>query len=613
MIMREVISRCCLVAVCLCPPLLPARAQTPPSSQPDPTTALLMAQPQIDTTSPVTAEATFDPPIVRPGDTTTYRVTFSAMMDSIAWPDEVIAPEALEMQPGARGQMFVPVAGRLQPRSTINTRARTTVPGTFTVPRFMVYVYGKPVTVPEAQLVVTADPAIPVPSAPEVQLELSCTNPFVGQTVRAKVTLPGTPEGLIQALTMIKLSGEGFITDPMSARQRVEALTSATNSRAAFIYEIDITPIEPKPIEIAAQGFTAGNQFSGPITITGRATIPGGPPQYLLLDTPPVVMTVRPLPTEGRLPGYNGAIGQFRLGVPVLATNKLKVGDPLTYSINILGNGNLARLVPPPPPHVPGWQAFAGAADKAPPALVAARGFITFSYTFIPTSEESRTTPEVPFSYFDPESGAYMNLSLPAVAVTVTPGTAPVDAEALKLAAVSESFREKEPQLSGLATAPGQSMSSLVPLQNRSWFPGLQLAPALAFAGLWWWDRRRRYYEAHPDILVRRRARRALHREWAALRKAANLGDTPRFAACGVSAMRVACAPHYPAEPRALVSCDVLPLLPEPTGPASDAVRRIFAAADADRFAAEPANAKDLLTLRRDLDRVLAQLEEKLR
>jgi hypothetical protein len=77
--------------------------------------------------------------------------------------------------------------------------------------------------------------------------------------------------------------------------------------------------------------------------------------------------------------------------------------------------------------------------------------------------------------------------------------------------------------------------------------------------------------------------------------------------------MRVACAPHYPAEPRALVSSDVLPLLPEADAAIQVAVRQVFATANADRFATAPENTSDLLSLRADVDRVLAQLEGKLR
>ena len=70
---------------------------------------------------------------------------------------------------------------------------------------------------------------------------------------------------------------------------------------------------------------------------------------------------MRPLPREGELPGFTGAIGSFAVGPPKLATNVLRVGDPvkLTVTVTNRGDGPLARLVAPPPPQVRDWQVFA--------------------------------------------------------------------------------------------------------------------------------------------------------------------------------------------------------------------------------------------------------------
>ncbi len=192
-------------------------------------------------------------------------------------------------------------------------------------------------------------------------------------------------------------------------------------------------------------------RFSGPIVITGLVTIPGGPPQYTLLESDPVELNVRPLPTEGQLPGFTGAIGSFALGPPKLATNFLRVGDPvkLTVTVTNRGDGPLARLVPPPPPKVRDWQVFA-ANDYAPAQLAwqprramlgpngllaqpgSPQGFVTFTYTLIPLTDGVRATPPIPFSYFDPTTGSYADLTIPPVPVTVKPGAAPADLAALR-------------------------------------------------------------------------------------------------------------------------------------------------------------------------------------
>ena len=79
--------------------------------------------------------------------------------------------------------------------------------------------------------------------------------------------------------------------------------------------------------------------------------------------------------------------------------------------------------------------------------------------------------------------------------------------------------------------------------------------------------------------------------------------------------MRAACAPHYPAEPRALVGADVLSLLEPAQRQARPGavVRRIFAVADAARFDTYPADTRELLALQPELERVLEELEAKIR
>src|SRR5207248_4290454 len=175
---------------------------------------------------------------------------------------------------------------------------------------------------------------------------------------------------------------------------------------------------------------------------------------------------------------------------------------------------NLARVVAPPPPRVRDWQTFTAALENIPPQVVQARGFTVFNYTLIPLTEETHATPAIPFSCFDPATGHYADLTIPAVPVTVKSGPVPADLSVLRQAEATVTETEKEPVLRDLAATPGWRAGSLVPLQQQAWFPLLQLLPAGAFLGLWGWDRRRRYLEQHPDVVLRRRARRALRREW---------------------------------------------------------------------------------------------------
>ena len=615
------------LALLLAALLVPARAQTTNPPPLDPLISLMVSQPKIDITSPVRPTAAFDPPVVAPGQEAIYRVTFNALEETIDWPDKIAAPAGLEMSRGAHGEILRMGPGSFQPLTAFNYRVRPSSVGTFNVPEFSVSVYGKPAKVPSARLDVVASPPAPAQPPLHAFLELPATNLFVGQPVLARVLLPGSPIVGVQGLAQVQLSGHGFLVDLGGARQRFESLPHGGTRVATFVYEATLTPMVEGNITVFGQGFAAGSHFSGSIVIMGGAIIPGGPPQYTLVETEPVELHVRPLPSEGELPGFTGAIGSLALGAPKLATNAVRVGDVVTLSVSVTnrGDGPLARLVAPPAPRVGDWQIFAPNEVAPPMALPLGVpgmpgpgdrlvGVTTFNYTLIPLSEQASATPSIPFSYFDPESGKYVDLTVPPVPVTVRPGAAPSDLQALVQAAAPPVETEMEPVLSGLAASPGRTAATLVPSQQQAWFPLAQLAPAVVFGGLWGWDRRRRYYEKHPDVLLRKRARRALRHQRRLVRRAAQAKDAPRFATAAVSAMQVACAPHYPAEPRALVGSDVLALINGHggNGRAGEVVRRIFNVTDAARFATSGGDAAELLALEPELERVLQELDGRL-
>jgi hypothetical protein len=613
--------------------------QTPGQPPRDPFMSLMMSQPNIEIPEVARATAAFDPPVVRPGELSFLRVVFNTLEVSIEWPTNLAAPAQLEMRPGAHGQLLQVTPTNMEPRTAFNYRVRASSLGSFTVPEFVVKVDGKPVTVPSARLEVVSAPPPSMPRAEQLTLELPLTNLFVGQPVTARILLPGSPASMVQGLGPPQISGQGILVDVTGARQRYEMAPRGGATVAMFIYETTLTPVAAGRLTVFAQGFLAGSRLSGPVVVTGPATMPGWLSRYTLLESEPVELIVRPLPREGLLPGFAGAIGSLAVGPPKLATNVLRVGDPvkLTVMITNRGEGPLARLAAPPAPQAEDWEVF-GVSDFAPtqpvapprtsfrvgpdgkPVVISAaqaadlQGVVSFNYTLIPLTEAARATPPIPFSYFDPKAGAYVDLTIPSVPVTIKTGAVPGDLSSLVQAGLADGEPEKELVLSGLAGSRGRTASSLMPPQKRAWFPLVQLAPALAFFGVWSWDRRRRYLETHVDIVLRRRARRALRRQRRVLQRAARVADAPRFATAAVNAMRVACAPHYPAEPRALVGSDVLPLLPETerSSRGGEVVRRFFAVTDAARFGTAAPAVAELLALKPELERVLQKLEQKL-
>lgn len=572
----------------------------------DPLYNLMLSQPRIDIDSPVVAHASFDPPLVAVGQKSFYRVTFNALQESVEWPLKVSAPKELSLSPGARGQILQFTGPAFIPLSCFNTRVRASTAGNFTIAGFVVQVYGKPVNVPATTLQVTAaNNDTPRPLQPSV--ELSRSNVFVGQPLAVRVVIPGpTPP-----LQGVQLTGPGFLVDQGAVRQQIVALRRAGTDLPSYTYDTTITPVESGQLSFYAQAFAGGNRQALPITIQGGQILFNSP-SFTLLESEPLQVFAQPVPRAGRLPGFTGAIGKLAIMSSTVDTNAARVGDAIHLTVSIQCDTNILRLVAPTPPRVADWQIFGSTTNGGMTQPTLFERMATFNYTLIPLSEKSASTPVIPFSYFDPDVRAYRDLSIASLPVTIQPGLAPAEVQALVRSERLASEPEDQPVLSSLASDPGRA-SGLLPAQKSAWFLFGQILPASAFFGLWAWDRRRRFYELHPDVLRRRRARRALRRERRQLRRALQAGDAQSFANRAITAMRVACAPHYPAEPRALVAADIVHVLPETdrAGRAGQLIRRFFGSVDASRYASSSAPA-DLLSLHPDLEQLLISLEAKL-
>lgn len=601
-----------------------AQAQLTRVPRLDPLNQLMVTQPSIEIASNVVAVATFDPPVIRVGEKATYRVTLNALDESIVWPEDIYAPPQLEVKQSARGQVFQAAENQLKPYTTINHHVRADSAGSFTIPEFKVDVYGRRVTVPAARLEVVVQTAGPAPTWQRLVLQLAETNAYAGQPLTARIMMPGSVSNLVQGLQGAKLNGDGILVDQGAVRQVITPVTLGGRSVPAYVYETVFTPLVAGKLEISAQGFTIGNRFAGPLVLPGQVSLSGDASQNVLLDSDPVTINVRPLPRSGALPGFTGVIGRFTNDPPLLSANRVRLGDSVNLVVVFRGEGHLLRFVPPPPPIVRNWQVsdprLGGVAvgNRPPTPGLVPGSFVAFTYTLTPLTASVQTTPAIPFCYFDPQRGAYVDLTIPPQSITIAPGVTPaLDPESVVETVEVETpspGEEKKLTLSPLATSPGQIAASLVPLQQRGWFVLIQLLPLAGFAALWTWDRRRRYLEQHPEFVLRRRARRALRRERRELQKAFRAGDKLRYANMAVSAMRVACAPHYPAEPRALVCRDVLDSLDETerAGRTGEVVRRFFAVADAATFSATGSEGDGLLALQPELDRVLEKMEARL-
>ena len=561
----------------------------------------------------VTASAAFDPPILRLMRFGEYRVTISGATSGIEIPDPLPAPEGLILELTEK----TPGTSIMSGQRTLSITYRYTVtaarPGTFVVPSFTAHVAGTAVTVPAAQLSVQEPgPAdLPYQSASAV-LDLQDGDYYVGQMLPARLLVFDTPDEAVQAVANVTKPSGDFLFQSQTGSRR-ERLVWQGKTRSAMVTPLRLTPIKPGESDISVQAIV----FVTRLTSVGRSS---GNTAQAMLDTPPVRVRVRPLPEAGRKPGFTGGIGKFELGKPALSATDVAVGDPLTLSVVITGEGNLEAISPPTIDGGDAWQTFTPTVEVDRDAF-SGRGSKTITYTLIPRSADVRSVPAIPFSYFDPERAAYVDLSVPPVMVNVklnsTDAPAPAAEAKAEVSAApqTESAKSNRPELilTGLAESPGQWRSSPSPMSSRPAFWLAQLIPAVALGGLWFWRRRADYLDAHPEIVRRRVARAAARRHLRRAREAANRSDTETFVHSSIAAIRAAAAPLDSTEADSLVLHEVLVKLPvaEVASDARQTVQRLFERAHAKQFSGHPVEPNGVFSLLPEVERTITTIEKR--
>lgn len=523
--------------------------------------------------APLAASAGFEPAVARAGRPAEYRVTIMGSPRLVQLP-ELAPPPGLDVMP----PRIVGGIGRQITRYSVVAGQA----GEFTMPGFEVQVGGRVVQVPPATLrVVEPRPGEAVYHPVKAVLDLPQRDLFVGETIVARLLLIETEDESPQFVSHVAKTN-GAVVFRAEMRTKREQFVWAGKPASGLVMPVQITPISEGEGEVNCQivAQIARNEDGG----IGR-----GIPTQSTLDTPSARIRVLALPRAQQPAGFTGGIGNFTLSQPRLSAAEVEVGEPITLTVALSGEGNLEGVSAPEIGDSAGWQGFKPTTDfqRDESEPTAARGTKTFTYTLIPRRAGMKGTPPLPFSFFDPVRRAYVDATVPPLPVMVKVSTAPAAAAPSEMRAEAgvpnDTPREVPLAMTGLAEHAGPWASSLGPVLWRPWFLAAQLVPPLALLLLWAWRKRREYLAAHPEIARRRRARVAAKRALSAARHAARKGDGKGFLDAGVGALREAAAPHDSAKAASLTRDEVLLVLREDAD-AARAARSIFEAADAAHY-----------------------------
>ncbi|MFD2517245.1 BatD family protein [Salinimicrobium flavum] len=149
---------------------------------------------------------------------------------------------------------------------------------------------------------------------------------------------------------------------------------------------------------------------------------------------------VKPLPEEGKPPGFTGAVGKnLKLKVTV-DKNELRATESLQAKVQVTGQGNM-KLFDLPPLNVPATmeQYEPEYVEHVNTNLSGMYGSIFNTYTLVPQAKGKYPIPPLSFSYFDLDSESYRTLTSDEILIDV--GSAPAG----RASSVSGSVAQQAP------------------------------------------------------------------------------------------------------------------------------------------------------------------------
>ncbi len=228
---------------------------------------------------------------------------------------------------------------------------------------------------------------------------------------------------------------------------------------------------------------------------------------------------VRPLPSAGRPADFSNAVGRFELRVEP-DRRQARAGEAIGVTVTVRGEGNLRSAVPPVPAPAADFTIYPPQ-DRAPtPGSGVARAW---EYIMVPHLPGRQPLPELSFSYFDPEAGAYRTLTAPDLPVEIS---GPPLAQGEDGTLQRQEIRRLGRDIHFIKELSGSLERVPTPLYRSGWFWAGLVLPPLANAGAlavrWGRQRARR----RRPLNRRRRARRTALRR---LRRAATEEDSGAF------------------------------------------------------------------------------------
>lgn len=167
--------------------------------------------------------------------------------------------------------------------------------------------------------------------------------------------------------------------------------------------------------------------------------------QPLVIPVEPLLLDIRTVPESGRPAAFSGAIGTLDFSAQA-APLEVALGDLVTVTMTVSGEGVDAPFNPPAVTAVPGFKVY----DVQPVTPPPAPDIRVFTQTVVPAEPSAIRIPAVAFTFFNPREQTY---------ITRSAGPFPIvfHAERMPTNTVYRPPSTSAPSLTGLAAADSQA------------------------------------------------------------------------------------------------------------------------------------------------------------
>lgn len=248
--------------------------------------------------------------------------------------------------------------------------------------------------------------------APQRQIQFSENDAFLKVELNKSSIYEGEP--VVASIMLYTIYGfEGRIQTEPSSSDFIMERVNADPEKEGKLTEVNGKKYQVCPLmRYVLIPTKSGNLSVGSSTFTCVFQLPDGRTIKKSLSSSPLNVKAKSLPNRPSDMDYIGAVGNYKISEGLTPNDGFKAGEAMTYRLKISGSGNLKMMNAPNLVFPDSFEVYpSNPINNVKYSANGCTGDKVFDYVLIPRMGGEYTIPSFKFSYFDPASQSYKNLT----------------------------------------------------------------------------------------------------------------------------------------------------------------------------------------------------------